>query len=150
MKFSLFKKRIKGTEVDLVPTVMIDPSESNRYVPSYCFDICLHDSWITVGRCDLRVGMNEELYYLGQIGYSIKPDFRGNHYAYKACLLLFKEAKEKYGMEQLIITCNPDNIASFKTLKKLQGELLEIAEVPKNHYCYRIGDYQKCIFRYYL
>lgn len=150
MRFSFFKKRIKGKIVDLAPTYTIKADASNQYVNSYLFNICLHDSMIVVGKCDLRVGMNEELYYLGQIGYSVIEEYRGNHYAYQACLLLFELAKEQYGMEDLIITCNPDNLPSRKTLEKLGGELIEIADVPTNHYCYKIGDYQKCIFRYDL
>lgn len=150
MIFSFFKKRIVGTEVDLLPTYTVRPSSDNQYVPSYYFDILEHGTFTSVGTISLRVGMNEELYYLGQVGYSVKPAFRGHHYAYKACLLIFKEAKEVYGMEDLIITCNPDNWPSRKTLERLNGELLEIAPVPRDHYCYQIGEKEKCIFKYKL
>lgn len=150
MKFSFFKKRIKGKEIDLVPTFTVEPHDSNNHVKTVGFDICLTDSFIKVGRCDLRIGMNEELYYLGNIGYSVFSEFQGNHYAMKACLLLFEEAKHKYHMEELIITCNPDNEASRRTLEKLNGNMLEVAQVPSDHYCYKIGDYYKCIFKYTL
>ncbi len=150
MRFAWFKKRVRGKIVDLVPTYTLEPSAENQFVPSYYFDICLHDSLVVVGRCDLRVGMNEELYYLGQIGYSVHPEYRGHGFAYQACLLLFSLAREQYGMKELIITCNPDNVASRKTLEKLKGELVEIALVPKDHYCYRVGDLEKCIFHYSL
>ncbi len=150
MKFNLFKKRVQGRVVDLVPTMSFQGDPDNGFSPTFCFNICLHDSFEIVGRCDLRVGSNREIYYLGNIGYHVDEAYRGNHYAYYACLLLFEVAKEKYGMEKLIITCNPDNVASRKTCEKLQGQLLEIAKVPVDHYCYRVGDKEKCIFNYYL
>ena len=150
MKISLFKKRIKGSVVDLCPTHTFEASHENDYVKTVCFDICLHDSFTVVGRCDLRVGMNEELYYLGNIGYHVHEAWRGNYYAYEACLLLFDLAWQVYQMEEIIITCNQDNIPSRKTLEKLKGVLLKIADVPQDHYCYKIGEKTKCIFWYNL
>ena len=41
-----------------------------------------------VGSCDLRIGYTEGLYYGGHIGYRVDEGF-GNHYAAKACRLLF-------------------------------------------------------------
>ena len=70
--------------------------------------------------------------------------------ALKACRLLFQLAKQKYGMDSLIITCNPDNLPSRRTLEALGGELKAIVDVPKEHYLYQYGDVQKCIFEYHL
>lgn len=67
-----------------------------------------------MGSCDLRIGHNENLYYGGNIGYRVEEAYRGNHYAGKACLLLFELAR-KHDLQYLIITCNPDNAASRKT-----------------------------------
>ena len=66
------------------------------------------------------------------------------------CDLWIDFAKENNmkGMDELIITCSPDNIPSYKTLVKLGGELIELVEVPKNHQLYTIGETQKYIFRY--
>jgi len=150
MIFSFFKKRIPGEEVDLCPMFTLEAKPENNYVTTLYYDICLHETKTVVGQCSLRVGMNEELYYLGNIGYTVFEDYRGHNYAYKACQLLFQEAKQKYKMEELIITCNPDNIPSRKTLEKLNGELIEIVPIPKDHCCYRAGDREKCIFKYKL
>ena len=84
-----------------------------------------------MGRCALRIGYNDSLYYVGHIGYSVYEKYRGHHYAAKACKLLFLLAK-KHNMSYLYITCNPDNIPSRKTLEYLKGELLEIAELPED------------------
>ena len=88
------------------------------------------------------------MYYYGNVGYNILRQYRGNHYAYYACKLLFEIAKKEFALDEIIITCSPDNIASYKTLKKLNGELLELVEVPKNHMLYTLGEKSKYIFRY--
>ena len=51
-------------------------------------------------------------------------------------------------MKELIITCSPENEASYKTLMKLNGELLELVEVPSRHLLYTLGEKTKYIFRY--
>ena len=50
-----------------------------------------------------------------------------------ACQMLLPVAKRTDGY--LDITCNEDNIASYKTMEHLGAELLEICDVPKT-YCY--------------
>lgn len=101
-----------------------------------------------MGRCDLRLGMDSDLYYAGNIGYNVAIQYRGHKYAYKACRLLFKVAKEQYLMDEILITCNPDNLPSRKTCDYLEGEYLGIVDVPINHWLRGQGDYQKCIYRY--
>lgn len=105
---------------------------------------------IKIGECDLRLGMNEELYYAGQVGYRIYYPFRGNGYAYNACKLLFEIAKKQYGMHELLITCSPDNIPSDQTLRKLQGKYIKTVEVPRNHYLYARGELIKKIYIFTL
>ncbi len=141
--------RIYGPVVDLVEEMVIDPDEDNLFVPSYLYGIYLHGSKKRVGNCDLRVGENEELYYAGNIGYRINPYYRGNRYAYQACLLLFQIA-EKKGMKELIITCSPDNPASRKTLERLDGTYIETVDVPSEHWLYKRGETVKCIYKYSL
>ena len=103
-----------------------------------------------IGYIDIRPTITPYLYYFGQIGYHIYPEFRGNNYAYKACLLLFELAKKEYNLNEIIITCSPDNIPSLKTLNKLNGELIETIEVPKDHELYYREEKIKCIFKYDL
>ena len=65
-------------------------------------------------------------------------------------MLLFELAK-RHGMDHLYITCDPDNWPSRKTLEYLNGELLEIAELPEdNDMRVNDGDTEKCIFRFDL
>ena len=53
-------------------------------------------------------------------------------------------------MQELLITCSPDNIASRRTLEKLQGELVETADVPRSHWLYERGETVKNIYRFQL
>ena len=142
------KKIYKGDVVDLREKYRVSEKQAYDHVPVVYYDILLHDTNLKVGSIDLRLTVEGDMYYYGHIGYNIIRSFRGHNYAYYACLVLFKIAREEFGMDELIITCSPDNIPSYKTLVKLGGELIELVEVPKNHQLYTIGETQKYIFRY--
>ena len=119
------------------------------WVPAYYFTICLPDG-TPVGGCDLRIGHTRKTYLGGNIGYTIFPDFRGHHYAEKACRLLFELAR-RHGLPCVIITCSPDNLPSRRTCERLGGRLLEIAELPEDHDLRRdLGYTHVCVFRYEL
>ena len=133
--------------LELDSTAGADPVRD--YVPAYHFNICLPDG-TRVGRCDLRVGHSRKLYFGGNICYTVFPDYRGRHYAEKACRLLFALAK-RHGLGYVIITCNPDNFPSRRTCERLGGELIEIAELPAdNDMRLEDGETHKCIFKFPL
>ncbi|MBP3411700.1 MAG: GNAT family N-acetyltransferase [Oscillospiraceae bacterium] len=117
-----------------------------KWLPAYFFDICLLSGEI-VGSCDLRIGHNENTYIGGNIGYEVLRAFRGNHYAAKACKLLFRQAR-KHGMDHLIITCDPNNIASARTCELAGGILLEIADIPEDNELYSDGKTKVNIYRF--
>ncbi len=112
---------------------------------SYVYDVIVIDSNRIVGRCDLRLGKSKTLDLAGHIGYTIYMPYRGHHYAAKACLLLFKQATY-LKMKEIIITCNTDNIASYKTCVLAGCEFVETKLVPRNHILYAQGDREKAIF----
>lgn len=158
------KHLYKGEIVDLVERARVSEKTSFDGVPTVFYDIYVSGSNLgsnlsgsnlsglnlKVGKCDLRLKNDGFMYYYGNVGYNIKESYRGHHYAYYACKILFKIAKEEFGMKELIITCNPDNDASYKTLKRLGGKLVEIAQIPYDHELYEKGDRFKCIFRFKL
>lgn len=149
------KHLYKGEIVDLVERARVSEKTSFDGVPTVFYDIYLSGSNLSgsnlkVGKCDLRLKNDGFMYYYGNVGYNIKESYRGHHYAYYACKILFKIAKEEFGLKELIITCNPDNDASYKTLKRLGGKLVEIAQIPYDHELYEKGDRFKCIFRFKL
>ncbi len=132
-------------EVQLILEKTADGDEKKKWVPAYYFFICdLNGN--RMGKCDLRIGYNDNLYYGGHIGYTVFPEYRGNHYAAQACLLLFELAR-KHDMEYLYITCNTDNDASKKTCEYVGGQLLEIAELSKGNNMRARGEYEKCIYK---
>ncbi|MBR3348683.1 MAG: GNAT family N-acetyltransferase [Solobacterium sp.] len=147
----LFKYKVtEGDTVDLMLESHHNPSVHNDYVPSDIYGIFLHDTSLRIGECDIRIGMNEELYYAGNIGYRIYEPYRGHGYAYEAAKMLLKIAYEEHGLDEVILTCSPDNTASKKTLEKLGGELIETVDVPAWHWLYRRGEKVKHIYRYDL
>lgn len=144
------KRIISGDVVDLRCISTSMPSERTSWTKTIYYSIVRHDTDTVVGECDLRVGMNDEIYYAGNIGYRVYQEYRGHGYAYWACLLLLKEAKQTYDMEEVIITCTPDNIASRKTIEKLGGQLVETVDVPNDHWLYLRGETVKNIYRFEL
>lgn len=106
----------------------------NELLPFYYYDICVNS--IAVGKISIRIGNNYHSYYNGHIGYEINKEYRGNNYSYKACKLVFQVAKA-HGMNELILTCDESNIASYKTIEKLGAELIEIVKPPKDYFAYR-------------
>ena len=140
---------LEDGEIRLVleKTKQADPER--KRVPAYCFTIC--DSMGNeIGYCDLKIGYTRELYYSGHIGYEVGEEYRGHHYAAKACRLLFDLAR-RHGMEYLYITCAPDNLSSKKTCEYLGGDLLEIAEVPEDHDLRaEKGHTHECVYRFVL
>lgn len=140
---------LKNDEIRLLLERTADDDPERDRVPAYHFAIC-NDKGIKVGVCDLRIGHNDKLYYGGNIGYTVYEDYRGRHYAGKACLLLFELAR-KHDLRYLIITCDPNNYASRKTCEYAGGELLEIAELPANNDMrLEDGKSEKCIYKFVL
>ncbi|MEI7667705.1 MAG: GNAT family N-acetyltransferase [Erysipelotrichaceae bacterium] len=121
---------------------VVDPDPAG-WGTSYIYDI--EAKHTIVGRCDLRIGDTFTLDLAGHIGYAVYLPYRGHHYAAKATLLLFQQAKH-LGMSQLIITCNPDNIASFKTCELVGCTYVCNKPVPPLHDLYKQGDREKAIF----
>lgn len=119
-----------------------------HWLPAYYFDICLLDG-TAIGYCDLRIGHNDKTYVGGNIGYSIHEGYRGHRYAAKACQLLFRLAR-KHGMEYLIITCVPENVASARTCEIAGGRLLEITDIPEDNEMYVEGKRRVRIYRFEL
>lgn len=149
MRWSFFHKTNKS-EIVLRQNYIEEASEATSWVRTVHYAICLKYNGLQVGECDLRLGMNEELYYAGQVGYRIYFPYRGNGFAYQACRQLFLIARNEFGLKDLMITCSPDNIPSHKTLQKLGGKLLRIVDVPEEHWLYARGETVKEIYYYNL
>ena len=133
--------------LSLERTAPADPERG--WVPAYYFGIC-NQAGERMGEIDLRIGHVDNTFYGGNIGYRVEPEFRGHHYAAKAVNLLFDLAR-RHELEYLIITCNPDNAASYRTCELAGGKLLGIYELPEdNDMRVEEGETHKCIFRFEL
>ena len=138
----------EGDVVDLKERYRVSEKTAFDGVPTVYYDILRHEDREKVGTIDLRLTAEGDMYFYGHIGYNVSRSHRGHHYAYHACLLLFEIARDEFGMDELIITCSPDNIASYRTLRRLHGELIELVKVPPGHPLYTIGETSKYVFRY--
>ena len=92
-----------------------------------------------IGTCELRHRLTKELRnYGGHIGYSIRPSQRNKGYGTKMLALALEKAR-MLGIEQVLITCGDDNIASVRIIEKNGGKLedkipLENREVLTRRY----------------
>ena len=111
-------------------------------VPVYDFEISFPHGREVIGTVCLRVGYSRLIEYAGHIGYAIEPEYRGHHYAERAVRLILPLAW-RHGMERVLITANPDNIASRRTCEHLGATLLDIADVPPSCELYQTGARQK-------
>lgn len=138
---------IKGEEIDLLIERKVPENKAMGYVPAYWYAINLSGSDQTIGTIDLRIGSNAQTYYDGHIGYAIDKKYRGHQYAMKACKLL-KRLALAHGMNELIITCNPENVASNKTCTRLGADFIELVDLPTDNDMYLEGERQKCVYKW--
>ncbi len=126
-------------------TIVADPRRG--LVPSYEFEMRHTDTGERMGRLGLRIGHTEFIeMYVGHIGYSVLPAFRGHRYAARSCRLIFPFAKEE-GINPVWITVNPDNMPSRRTCEILDARYVETVALPTDCDMYRIGERLKCRYR---
>jgi tagatose 1,6-diphosphate aldolase len=134
-------------EIDLNIKTKTPADDEKGYLPRYAYTITLHNSLEPIGNIDIRIGYNENSYYGGNIGYEIDENYRGNHFAAKACNII-KQVAIGHKMDKIIITCNPDNFPSRKTCEKAGLNLKEIVDLPSYNDMYLEGERQKCIYEW--
>jgi predicted acetyltransferase len=117
-------------------------------VPTYFFQMLSQYSEDELGTINLRVGSNAHIErYAGHIGYGVHPAHRGHHYAARSLTLLVPLA-HKLKIDPLWITCDPDNMASRRSLEIAGAEFVEIVQVPKDCGIRRFGGrMRKCRYR---
>jgi predicted acetyltransferase len=125
--------------------LMADPERER--VPAYHFNMVLQDPLVVIGAINLRIGNPDRLVlYRGHIGYSVKAEYRGHHFAARSVRLLMPLAAA-HGLNPLWITCDPDNFASRRTCELAGAEFVEIIDVPADEEMYQRGIRQKCRYR---
>jgi predicted acetyltransferase len=117
-----------------------------RQAPYYHFRILAGAR--DVGHINLRLGESEHvLRVVGHVGYGIRKRHRGKHYALLACRALAPFARTI--APEVIVTCDPANHASRRTLERLVGGRRgETVSVPRADPHYRRGARTKLRFRW--
>ncbi len=117
-------------------------------VPTFFFRMVSQASLVELGTINLRIGSNPHLeQYAGQIGYGVHGPHRGHHYAARSVGLLLPLARRE-GLDPLWITCDPENIASRRSLEIAGGEFVEIVDIPEDCGIRKYGGkLRKCRFR---
>lgn len=119
---------------------------SQDELPFYYYDIYLLNTTTQVGKISIRIGHNYHSYFNGNVGYEINEEFRGNHYALESVKLIIDVAKYHH-MKHLILSCAEDNVASYKTIEKLDAQLIEVVIPPKEYIFYYEGIEPHRIYR---
>jgi tagatose 1,6-diphosphate aldolase len=121
-----------------------------HHSPTYQFHMVHRETREILGNIRLSVGSTPHLErYAGHVGYGVLPKHRGHRYAARAVRLLLPLAF-KAGLNPLWITCDPDNLASRRTLQLAGAELVEIVDVPADCIIHRNGHPLKCRYRIML
>lgn len=117
---------------------------SRGLVPVHHFKI-LDKTATVVGHINLRIGdIRHITMCAGHVGFEILPEFRGHSFSYHACRALASFIRIHY--EKVILTADPENVPSKRTIEKLGATFLDQIEVPADDPAYLGGARRK--FRY--
>lgn len=132
----IFNKDFFTISNDELELKLIDVYQANKgAIPFYWWNIYLKPHNVKIGSISFRIGHNYHSYYNGNIGYEIDKEYQGNNYSYKACKMLIDVAKY-HKMDKVYLSCNYDNIASYKTIEKLGAKLIEEFLPPLDYIYY--------------
>ena len=134
---------VKGEALSLSLIETCPPTKDE--LPFYWWAILENASGKAIGKISLRLGHNYHSYWNGNVGYEIDPSFQGHHYAAMALSMILPIAKA-HGMERIYLTCDEDNVASYKTIERLGGTLLETAIPPKDYIYYQDNGVKKRVY----
>lgn len=122
--------------------VRIVPAEPAReFVPYYHYRILKSDG-SEVGHINFRVGNTKHVQLsAGHIGFDIREAHRGNRYALQACRAIAPFVRSV--SEVVTITCDPDNLASIRTIERLGATFVDEVAVPPHDPHYQRGSRRK-------
>ena len=95
----------------------------SHYVPSYNYFFVDDDKFI--GEIHIRVKLTDNLLkYGGHIGYAINPKYWNQGYGTKLLELGLEKAKRLIEEDRILVTCDDDNIGSYRIIET-NGGILE-------------------------
>ncbi len=112
-------------EKDIVQAFMDSRDESklpSHYVPSY--DYFAVDDDKLVGIIHIRVRLTDRLLrYGGHIGYAVNPKYWNMGYGKQLLRLGIEQYSNLIEDDKILITCDDDNVGSYKIIEANGGEL---------------------------
>lgn len=121
-------------EIDLIEKVKRNRDETKLkpgYVPQFTYFLVDGDTFL--GEIHLRTKLNEKLLKRsGHIGYGINPLYWKKGYGTKILQLGIKKIKELGVKDRLLLTCDDDNVGSFKIIENNGGILENTTTVIEN------------------
>jgi predicted acetyltransferase len=94
-----------------------------------------------LGGIALRHGFDDFVRWAGHVGYGIRPSARRRGLATWALGRMLDQARV-LGMDQVLVVCEADNVASAKTIERQGGILEDVRDTehgPARHYWIKIG-----------
>jgi predicted acetyltransferase len=93
-------------------------------------DFWLVDDGRYMGLLKLRHALNDALRMVGgHIGYEVRPLARGQGYATRMLALGLLEAR-KLGLARVMLTCDDDNVASYRVMESNGARLEAVIQIP--------------------
>ena len=94
----------------------------SHYVPSYDYFVVDDDKLI--GIIHIRIRLTDNLLkYGGHIGYAINPKYWNMGYGKELLKLCLEQHKDLIEDDSILITCDDDNIGSYKIIESNGGKL---------------------------
>ena len=116
-----------------------DPARG--FVPYYHYRI-LAPGGSDAGHINFRVGESEHVRHcVGHVGFEVAEAFRGRGYAWQASRALAPFIRSIY--PAVILTCDPDNLASRRTIEDLGALFMDEVAVPAHDPQYERGSRAK-------
>jgi predicted acetyltransferase len=116
------------------------------FVPAYHF-LIVSPRGAELGHINFRIGKTPHLLNTaGHIGFSVHEEHRGHGYAYQACRALEPFTRRHY--TAMVLTSDPNNQPSVRTIEKLGAEFLDEVDVPPHEPAYQRGERRKRRYRW--
>lgn len=114
---------------------------SRGLAPAYHFKI-RNESGVEIGHINFRVGESSHVEMTaGHVGCALDPEHRGSGHAFHACMALVPVIRRHY--DRVILTADPENSASIRTIEKLGTRFIDEVTVPPDDPGYESGSRRK-------
>lgn len=134
-------------QVRVVFVEMTEGDLSRGFVPGYRFRV-LDRLGREVGHLHFRVGDTPHVRLAaGHIGFGILKEHRGHGYAGQACIALASWMSTISPV--VLITADPDNLASIRTITAIGGRFLDEVDVPEGDPHFLRGSLRKKRFEWW-